>query len=236
MRRSLPLFAVLAVLALPSLALAQWSDNFDGYANGTSLHGVGGWAGWDNNPAATGFVTNVQSHSAPHSVEIRPTTDLTHSFSGYNTLIWVLSGWIYVPTGGNGSQFLVLLNTYVPGNPAADNWSLDLEFDQTAGLVRDFDDPGTPPIPLIRNQWVNVRVVIDFTANIQQVYYGNTLFITRSWTEGASGGGALNFSTIDLFSNAATTVYWDDLSLQREGATPVAPTTWGGVKATFKNR
>ena len=64
MRRSLPLFAVLAVLALPSLALAQWSDNFDGYANGTSLHGVGGWAGWDNNPAATGFVTNAQCMAA----------------------------------------------------------------------------------------------------------------------------------------------------------------------------
>jgi hypothetical protein len=233
MRRSLPLFAVLAALALPTLALAQWSDNFDSYANGTSLHGVGGWAGWDNSPAATGFVTNSQSHSAPHSVDVRPTTDLVQQFTGVNTGIWLLNSWIFCPTGGSGDQFLVLLNTYVPGNIALDNWSLDLEFDQTAGLVRDADDAGTPTLPLIRGQWVQVRVIIDFTANIQQVFYGNTLFTSKSWTEGVSGGGALNFGALDLFSNGATSVFWDDLSLQREGATAVEPTTWGGVKAAF---
>lgn len=233
MRRSLPLFAVLAALALPTLALAAWSDNFDSYANGSALHGVGGWAGWDNNPAATGYVSNAQSHSAPHSCEVRPTTDLVQQFTAVNTGIWLLSGWIFCPTGGSGQQYLVLLNTYVPGNVAADNWSLDLEFDQTGGVVRDLDDAGTPTIPLIRGQWVQVRVIIDFTANIQQVFYGNTLFTAKSWTEGASGGGALNFAALDLFSNAATTVYWDDLSLQGEGSTAVEPTTWGGVKAAF---
>ncbi|HWN83381.1 MAG TPA: hypothetical protein VNM87_14890 [Candidatus Udaeobacter sp.] len=234
MRRSLPLFALLAVMALPSLALAQWSDNFDGYANGTSLHGVGGWAGWDNNPAATGFVTNAQSHSAPHSVDIRPTTDLVQQFTGVNSGIWLFNSWIFVPTGGSGDTYLIFLNTYVPGNVALDNWSLDLEFDQSAGVVRDLDDPGTPTLPLVRGQWVQVRAIIDFTANVQQIFYGNTLFTAKSWTEGASGGGVLNFAAIDLFSNGATSVFWDDLSLQHEGATAVEPATWGSVKATFR--
>jgi hypothetical protein len=235
MRRSVQLLAALSALAvLPALAQAQWSDNFDGYANGTSLHGVGGWAGWDGNPAATGFVTNVQSRSAPHSMESRPTTDLVQEFNGVGANTWVISGWSYCPTGGVGQQFFILLNTYVSGNPPADNWSLDLLFDQSAGLVRDFDVPTTPAIPLIRNQWVQVRVVIDFTADTQQVFYGATLFTTKSWTEGASGGGQLNLDALDLFSNGGTTIYWDDLVLAREGATPVESTTWGGVKGAFR--
>jgi hypothetical protein len=76
-------------------------------------------------------------------------------------------------------------------------------------------------------------VVIDFTANTQQVFYGGSLLTAKSWTEGASGGGALNLAALDLFSNGGTSVYWDDLVLAREGATAVEPSTWGGVKATF---
>jgi hypothetical protein len=235
MRRSVRLLATLAAIAaLPALAQAQWSDNFDSYANGTPLHGVGGWAGWDNNPGATGYVTNAQSHSAPHSVEIRPTTDLVQQFNGVGANTWMISGWSYCPTGGTGEQYWILLNTYVAGDPTSNNWSLDLLFDQTGGVVRDFDNPATPTIPLIRNQWVQVRVVIDFTANTQQVFYGATLFTTKSWTEGASGGGKLNLDALDLYSNAGSTIYWDDLVLAREGATPVESTTWGGVKGAFR--
>jgi hypothetical protein len=234
--RTSVLFALLAAMALvPTVALAQWSDNFDSYANGTPLHGVGGWAGWDNNPGATGYVTNARSHSAPNSCEIRPTTDLVQQFTGVTTGIWTISGWNFCPTGGTGEQYFILLNQYVPGNINADNWSLDLLYDQTSGVVRDFDDPSTPTIPLIRNQWVQTRVVIDFTANTQQIFYGATLLTTKSWTEGASGGGILNLNALDLFSNAGQTINWDDLVLAREGATAVEPTTWGNVKATFSH-
>ena len=187
----------------------------------------------NNSPAATGFVTNVQARSAPHSMESRPTTDLVQEFTGVNTGTWVISGWSFCPTAGTGQQFFILLNTYVAG-AGVDIWSLDLLFDQSAGVVRDFDDAGTPPIPLIRNQWVQVRVVIDFAANTQQVFYGATLFTTKSWTEGASGGGALNLDALDLFSNAGSTIYWDDLVLARDGATAVEPSTWGSVKANFR--
>ena len=106
--------------------------------------------------------------------------------------------------------------------------------DQTAGLVRDFDNPATPTIPLIRDQWVQVRVVIDFTSNTQDIFYGATLFTSKSWTEGASGGGQLNLDALDLYSNSGSTIYWDDLVLAREGATPVESTTWGAVKGAFR--
>ena len=35
-------------------------ETFDHYSNGSSLHGQGGWIGWEDNPAATAFITQVQ--------------------------------------------------------------------------------------------------------------------------------------------------------------------------------
>jgi len=38
-----------------------WSEDFDSYSLGSSMHGQGGWKGWLNNPALTAYVTNVRS-------------------------------------------------------------------------------------------------------------------------------------------------------------------------------
>jgi hypothetical protein len=244
MRRSVQLFAVLAAFALlPTTALAQWGDNLDTYVAGSGMHGQGppppspsadgGWQCWDNNfPAVNGFVSAAQSHSAPHSAEIRPTTDITQQFLGVNANEWELSGWVYVPSAGTGQQFLILLNTYQHGGPY--NWSLDMLFDLTNNIVADFDSPATPPLPLIRGQWVQVRVVINFGTDTQTIFYGANQLNSKSWTEGASGGGALNLDCLDLYSNAGGTIYWDDLRLVRTDATPVEPTTWGRVKDSFR--
>jgi hypothetical protein len=221
-----------AFLLTPVISLAQWTDDFDSYTAGSGLHGQGGWVGWDNNPGADAFVTNLRSRSAPNSEENRSTSDIVQQFTGINSGQWAISGWCYIPTGGFGNQFFILLNTYNHGGPY--NWSLDLQFNQTSGQVVDFDDPNTPTRPIIYNQWVEVRVVIDFDTDFQQIYYNGALFASRSWTEGASGGGVLNLAALDLYSEAASTIYWDDLALDDLRATPVQQTTWGGVKAAFR--
>ncbi len=231
-RMVISVVALVVVALFPAAVFAQWADNFDSYANGSGLIGQGGWVGWDNNPGANAFVTNLRSRSAPNSASIISTSDIVQRFSGVSAGAWRITGYCFIPETGTGSQFFILLNTYNHGGPY--NWSLDLEFDQDAGLVRDFDDPSTPTVPLIRKQWVQVSVVIDFVGNSQQVFYNGALFTAKSWTEGASGGGVLNLAALDLYSQSASTIYWDDLSLQREGATPVAPATWGGIKAAFK--
>lgn len=223
----------LALAFVPAAANAggPWSDNFDSYANGSGLHGQGGWRGWDGNPAFNGFVSSVRARSAPHSLESRPTTDIVQQYTNVNSGLWTISGWNYIPSGGSGIQYFILLNTYNEGGP--NNWSLDMGFDQNSGQVIE-DDPNTPPLQIIRDQWVPVRVEIDFNNDIQRVFYGVSLLVQKSWTEGASGGGALNLDALDIYSNAATAIYWDDLVLEEEGATSVEPTTWGSVKGAFR--
>lgn len=232
MRLSLLLSTVLvAVLLVSGSALAQWSDNFDSYLNGSALHGQGGWQGWGNNPAATAYVTNVQRRSLPHSADIRPTSDIVQQFTGVSAGQWVMTGWSYVPAGISGEQYFILLNTY----PASvnNNWSTEFLLDMTLNVVKDYDNPNSPTLPLIRNQWVEVRVEIDFAADQQKVFYNGALLTQESWTGGAAPGGALRLQALDLFSNAAPSIYWDDLVLQRAGATAVEPASWGQIKGVF---
>ncbi len=202
--------------------MVDWSDNFDSYATGSQLHGQGGWKGWDNNPAAGALTSSAQARSAPNSAAIVGASDLVHEYSGYTSGQWVYTAWQYVPTNFTGQSYFILLNTYSDGG--TNNWSTQLCFDASAGLVKDDvpgDCSGATGLPLVTGQWVEIRVEIDLTANTQAVYYNNQLLFQDTWTDHVSGGGALNIAAVDLFANNASTVYYDDLSLAAP-AQPVA--------------
>ncbi len=229
--RSIATLAIAMVFTLAAVpAQGQWSDNFDSYPKG-GLIGNGGWEGWDMNPAADGVVTNAQSRSAPNSFGSLTTTDVVQQFSGATSGMWTLSGWCLIPSGSTGTQYFILLNTYAPGGP--NNWSTQMVIDSDAGVVRDFDNPG-PTVPIVNDQWVEVRAEIDLDADIQVVYYNNTELMNKSWSDGASGGGATEIHTLDLFSDGGSPIFWDDLQLVSAGATPVQATTWGKVKSQYR--
>ncbi len=195
-----------------------WSDNFDSYPTGTSMHGVGGWKGWANSPAATAYTSDVEAVSVPNSVAIEGASDLVHEYLGYNSGTWTYTAMQFIPTSFTGETYFILLNSYDDAGTNL-NWSLEVAFDNATGLVHN-DGPAGGSMPMIKGEWVEIREVIDFTANMQSFYYGGDLLFTGSWTEGMSGGGVLNLAAVDLFANAASVVYYDDLSLSQFGDTP----------------
>jgi len=195
-----------------------WSDDFDTYTTGSALHGQGGWAGWDNDPAVTGYVTNVQSRSSPNSVEIDYFTtvaaDMVQQYSDVNSGIWIYRAWQYVPGSMTGTQNFILMNTYVVGTHNNPDWSLQLEFSATGGYMRDANNVAATTT-LITNAWVEIRVEINFETDLQTIYYNNNLLTSKSWKNGVSPGGAKNLACVDLYAGSATSssVYYDDLSL-----------------------
>lgn len=205
-----------AMLALPAGAVANWSDTFDAYAAGSSMHGQGGWKGWYNDPAATGYVSDMYAVSSPNSVQIVSTSDLVHEYSGYTSGQWVYTAWQYLPTDYSGSTYFILLNTYNDAGSGL-NWSVQVRFDSSIGMVE--SEAETAQLPLILGQWVEIRDEIDLDANTQSIYYGGQLLTTKSWTEGMSGGGALNIGAVDLYGNSASPVYYDNISLTPEPGT-----------------
>lgn len=201
----------LAIAVIAVSAVAQpWSDNFDSYATGSQMHGQGGWKGWDNSLAAGALTSGAQASSAPNSVDIVGGSDLVHTFAGATSGQWVFAGQTYHGTAFSGQSLFIMLNIYNDGGPY--NWSTQVQFDGGAGTVSDFDVPAST-MAMVRDQWVDFRNEIDLDANTQSFFYNNQLLFTKSWTEGVSGGGAVDIGAIDLFANGATSMYYDNLSL-----------------------
>ena len=199
-------------VGIPPSELVDWFETFDGYATGSQLHGQGGWKGWGNDPTYGAMTSSAFSLSAPNSVDIVGLSDLVHEYSGASSGFWVYTAWQYIPTGFTGETYFVLLNQYDDAG-ATNNWSTQVRFTSTGDqVIADMVGAG-PPLPLVKDAWVELRVEIDLVNDIQEFYYNNQLLSQGSWTAGVSGGGSLNVGAVDLFANAATSVYYDDMSL-----------------------
>lgn len=206
-----------------------WSDNFDSYATGSQLHGQGGWKGWDNSPAAGALASGAQFASAPNSAEILGASDLVHTYSGANSGPFAYIAWSFVPVGMTGTSYFILLNTYNDGGPY--NWSVQVELNGASNQVVNTGVSGGT-LPLVRGQWVQLRVEIDLTADTQSFFYNNALLYQGSWSGEVSGGGALNIAAVDLFANGASAVYYDNMVLASGQAEITLTKTVGTVPAT----
>ena len=195
-----------------TLALANWSDNLDSYATNSSLHGQGGWKGWGNDPTYTAYTRDTQATSAPNSVEIVSTSDLVHEYTGITSGLWYYTAWQYIPTDFTGESYFILLNQYDDAG-TTNNWSTQVNFNGDLSLVVS-EGESTDTLPMIRGEWVQIRVEIDLDNDIQRFYYGDDLLYEVTWTDGVSGGGILNVGAVDLFGNTGSAVYYDDLSLE----------------------
>ncbi|NIP28422.1 MAG: hypothetical protein GWN61_26435, partial [candidate division Zixibacteria bacterium] len=170
---------------------------------------VGGWKGWDNNPAFGASTTDVQARSAPNSVDILGASDLVHEYTA-NSGQWVYTAWQYIPGNMSGVSYFIMQNIYNDGGPY--NWSVQVSFNSTSGLMT--DDGSGAQQAYITDQWVEIRIEIDLDADTQSFYYNGALFYSGVWNGYISGPGtgATVIGSVDLFANNATSVYYDDMS------------------------
>lgn len=205
--------------------LVSWADDFDAYELDSSLHGQGGWKGWDNDPNFTAYVTDAQARSWPHAVDVVDTTDLVHEFDGCTAGKWRFTAWIYIPddfTSGENTPYepgtqLLLLNTYNDGGPY--KWSVQYVFDSNDGMLEVAYGNGQDMLstPYVTDRWSRIEVIIDLDNDETRLFYDGEFLVEYSWTGGihGGGGGASDIAAVDLFANGSTSVYYDDISLKR---------------------
>jgi hypothetical protein len=236
----LSLWAPVAILAaLPAVASAQWSDNFDSYVPG-SINGQGGWQGWQGLASAAGNVVTSPALSAPHSQQITVGDDSVRKYTGVTSGAWTYSTNIFIPSGTTGETYFILLNQYAdPSGPF--NWSIELLFNLTTNVVYDdlasvgLPSPGSASIPLVRDAWVPVRVDFDLTADTFTSYYNNTAVMSGAWKRGSATATA-TLAAVDLFHNTGTgSVYYDNFNLVPAPAS-LALLAMGGVIAGRRRR
>jgi len=195
-----------------------WSDNFDSYSLGQLLDGTpddGGWKLYDDGPPSMGaYVVNDQSLSSPHSVEIVGQADIIHEFTGLNSGNWTYTEWVYVPDDYAGGSCIFLGSYYVSGNMAVSRWHLGVSFDGDSDVVYDYYG-GVANLPLITDQWVELRVELNFEEDWCECYYNDELLVAGIWTDMGYGDGYYNLAGLD-FCWGDVSIYHDNLSIEGE--------------------
>ncbi|MCB8946254.1 MAG: S8 family serine peptidase, partial [Ardenticatenaceae bacterium] len=199
------------------VANGGWSDDFDSYATGAQLHGMGGWFGWGNDVTFGALTSNAQARSNPNSVDINTNSDLVHPYT-QTSGVWTYTAWQYIPSGLSGTSDFIMLNQYDDACTTC-NWSVQVEFDGGTGLMTDAGSGNT--MSYVADAWAKIEVVIDLDADTQTFLYNGVALYTDVWNGyiSGAGGGSNAIAVVDLFANGASSVYYDDLSL-----TPGTPT------------
>lgn len=208
MMKALRLFLItLAVAGFCSTAAAQaFREDFDSYAAGTDLQNVNGWKGWNGAAGSSAPVSDAFAFSGSNSVEIVSSADFVHEFDIAGGK-WVFSTMLYVPSGTSGTSYFILLNSYDDG--ANQDWSVQTLLDMGAGTLSSYYVAGSD-IPLVFDEWVELKVVIDLDQNTVDEYYNGTLFATHQWDDNEHG----TIGAVDLYGNNASSVYYDDIILE----------------------
>jgi len=237
MRKLRILVAALILAGVASPVLAQeFSENFDSYPSGAALHGVGGWQGWDNVAGAGAPTSSKYAYSPKNSVEIVGSADLVHEFTP-NGGKWELSIMQYIPSGTSGIQYFILMNQYSSGR----DWSVQTQYNLANGTITPDYHTTNSGKTIVYDKWVQIRVIIDLTANTCEEYYDGVLIASGVWDD----NNHTTLEAIDLYGNGASSIYYDDLQLTAyleptpaDGAVDVVrePTlSWKGAAAPTYN-
>ncbi len=190
----------------------SFSDDFDSYADGSSIDGQGGWENWAGGANLESYVTSVRSFSPPHSLDIKTISDTGLPLSGIDSGRWVVRVMQYVPSNHSGGNSYFILHSQYPSNI---KWNVQVYFNGEDGLVLDSVANGES-LPLTADQWVEVRVEIDLDADTQFFYYGGQLLYQSTWTNHQSQFNPNTPSTLqglDLYADFTSSVYYDDVCI-----------------------
>jgi hypothetical protein len=221
------LVLVLTVVSLGTIASASvFNEDFESYAAGSALHGKGGWKGWDNSPGAGAPVSNAHAYSGSNSVEIGGSSDLVHEFDITGGM-WEFTVMQYIPSGTTGNNYFILLNSYDDG--ANQDWSVQLPINLATGVMTSAYDSAVA-VNILYDQWVELKCVIDLDNNIVDEYYNGELFSTHQWDDNVHG----TIGAIDLYSEGASSIYYDDVTITAPaGAYNPDPTDGAVLRQTW---
>jgi hypothetical protein len=142
---------------------------------------------------------------------------------------YVLTIQQYIPSGTTGTTYFILMSKYVDGG-AGNEWAVQTEYRLDSGTINTWHR-GVPPVKIAYDQWVEIKVFIDLVNNTVEEYYGGELISSDTWSASSSG----MFQAIDLYGNGASSVYYDDLLIERyysyEASTPTPADGAKGVVA-----
>lgn len=168
-------------------AASVFDETFEGYALGNA-DGQGAWV--DFGGARLTSIVNTLASGGSQSIEFS-TNPGYGSDSYFDLAAPITSGQLaltfdtYIPTGFDGNAHYFISRGPTGDGPPANVFEEGFHFfgNGTAGT---FYDSGSPTTPLLRDQWVTVRVDIDLDGNTAVASYGGTEIFNGAWNNGGA--------------------------------------------------
>jgi len=156
-------------------------NDFDSLAVGANMHDVDGWEGWWGDGQWAAKITDTVAYSGANALEIvGARDDLVPNWPLVDSGVYVASVMQYVPAATDGLMHYGPLSSY---GPSWDEmaWLGTLLSNCSTGFVyvSELDSGSRTETPLIRDQWVELRIVMNFDANTCDFYYGDVLLGSR---------------------------------------------------------
>lgn len=216
--------AMFAIAVVPSVASADFTDNFDSYALG-NINGQGPWV--DFGGALPSLVSDAQALSGTQSLALS-TVPATGAY-GSDTYIanlngapitsgsWVASVDMFIPSSFNGQLHMFFSQGAMPATFDEGAW-VRVNNNAGQGNINRFNlVTGATPAALVYDQWSKLDLFINLDANTLGLSYNGVNFHTGAWDVQTPGGfigiGGINF-WVDSGSNPGGTVFIDNLSLK----------------------
>lgn len=230
-----------ALLALnPLLAQVVADENFDSYTVGNGIAVDGAAAGWyiwnPSNPAFDAVVSDEQALSGTQSLKIDQ--------SSTDDVVWAadepitdglveVSFAMYIPTGQEG--YFNLMQSW---DPVATNqylWAVDVFFG--GGIIFPIaESVEGPPGSFNHDEWFQMKVTIDFAADLGQLYHNDVLLHQWQWSLENGGGnpGLSAFEVVNFFGYGPSEMnglyYIDDFRVEHTSTTSIAEESTANVQ------
>jgi len=194
--------------------IPPYIENFETFAAGnyvalTSPY----WTTWSNLPGGTedAVVVTTPTHGGTKSVKIDGANDLVLPLGDKTSGKYIVSFYMYVPTGNYGYYNLLQLF-----NGASSEWGAEIFFSTGGAGYGNAGGSNSFTFTYSYNTWFLMKNVIDLDNNLAQIYLNGTLLHQWQWSLGALGTGTLNqLGGLDMYAwNVSGTplYYFDDLS------------------------
>ncbi len=155
-------------------------EDFDSLELGSGMHDVPGWEGWFGDAQYGAMVVDTVAYSGTQSLEIKGTRDdVVPNWPMVSSGLYIASVMQYVPTGTGGNMYYGPLSSY--GSSWDDTaWlgTLLTNCDADTVYVNELDAGTRVEAPLVRDAWVECRIVMNFDADTCDFYYGDVLLGT----------------------------------------------------------
>ncbi len=192
-------------------------EDFEGF----DLGPLAPQGGWEAPPERNALVVEDRARSGRQSIKTvddeggQRDTDVLmqyanmHEFSG----CYQLSIYSFLPGTHIGESYFILMSQY--NEEGRTTWAVQMHFNAASGRV--CADFGGDCLPAILDQWVEIRVDIDFENDLHQIYDGGQPVFPepKSWKNAMNGGNPPQVGALNLYANRVCCHYFDDLDFRQ---------------------